>query len=86
MHAIVHKGLRRFRDASNAYNSRDKYGSNGPSKSSYVRQDSDGRQKSKNLSFGGITKSTDVNVYRTERSSSDVELVDRDRLPSNTEI
>jgi hypothetical protein len=29
------------------------------------------------LPFGVISKSTDVNIYRTERSDSDVELVDR---------
>lgn len=70
MHAIFHKFLRRFRDVS-SYASKGHYGDN--SKGSYIRQHSGKRQNS--LPFGAIKKSTDVNVYRTERSSSDVELV-----------
>jgi hypothetical protein len=70
MHALFHKFLRRFREAStNA--SKGQYGSN--SKGSYLRYNSDKRQGS--LPFGAIQKSTDVNIFRTERSSSDVELV-----------
>jgi hypothetical protein len=70
MHALFHKFLRRFREAStNA--SKGPYGSN--SKGSYLRYNSDKRKGS--LPFGAIQKSTDVNIFRTERSSSDVELV-----------
>lgn len=38
-----------------------------------MRHHSDKRTNS--LPFGAIKKSTDVNIFRTERSSSDVELV-----------
>jgi hypothetical protein len=71
MHALFHKFLKRFREAS-TYASRGQYGT-GNSKGSYLRYNSDKRQNS--LPFGAIKKSTDVNVFRTERSSSDVELV-----------
>ncbi|KAH7070385.1 hypothetical protein BKA63DRAFT_420316 [Paraphoma chrysanthemicola] len=68
MHALFHKFLRRFRDGST-------FGSKGDglSKGSYMRHHSSKRQNS--LPFGSIKKSTDVNIFRTERSSSDVELV-----------
>ncbi|KAH8704615.1 heterokaryon incompatibility protein-domain-containing protein [Phaeosphaeriaceae sp. PMI808] len=69
MHAIFHKFLRRFRESS-TYASKGQYGDSS-SKGSYFRQPSDKRQNS--LQFGGIKKSTDVNVFRTERSSSDVD-------------
>ena len=71
MHALFHKFLRRFRDSS-TYASKGQY-SDHPSKGSYIRQLSSKRQNS--LPFGTIQKSTDVKIYRTERSSSDVELV-----------
>jgi hypothetical protein len=71
MHAIFHKFLRRFRDAS-TYASKGQYGESN-SKGSYMRHHSDKRQNS--MPFGAIKKSTDVNIFRTERSSSDVELV-----------
>lgn len=71
MHALFHKFLRRFRDSS-TYNSRG-YTGEGPSKGSYMRHDSDKRTNS--LPFGAIKKSTNVDITRTERSSSDVELV-----------
>jgi hypothetical protein len=70
MHALFHKFLRRFRESSS-------FGSKGDgvSKGSYMRHHSSKRQNS--LPFGSIKKSTDVNIYRTERSSSDVELVNQ---------
>jgi hypothetical protein len=76
MHAILHKALRRFRDVS-SYASKGHYDSNGPGKGSYFRHKHDRHQMSGSLPFGVISKSTDVNIYRTERSDSDVELVDR---------
>ena len=80
MHAIAHKMLRRVRNvtgygSSSQYVSKGQYGSNGPSKGSYIRQASSGREPSGPLSLGTITKSTNVDIYRTERSGSDVELV-----------
>lgn len=72
MHALFHKLFRRFRDAST-------YASKGPyandSKGSYLRHHSSGRQRQNSIPLGAIKKSTDVNIFRTERSSSDVELV-----------
>jgi hypothetical protein len=80
MHAIAHKVLRRARDVS-GYGSKTQYGDSQPSKGSYLRHASSGRELSRQQSkgsipFGAIKKSTDVNIYRTERSDSDVELVD----------
>lgn len=72
LHAIFHKALRIVRGAS-SYASRGQYGSEGPSKGSYLRHNTDQRKNS--IPFGAIKKATDVTIYRTERSSSDVELV-----------
>jgi hypothetical protein len=72
MHALFHKFLRRFREAS-TYASKGGQYSTGNSKGSYLRYNSDKRQNS--VPFGGIKKSTDVDIFRTERSDSDVELV-----------
>ncbi|KAJ4296418.1 hypothetical protein N0V90_006463 [Kalmusia sp. IMI 367209] len=74
IHAIFHKALRRFRNTS-TYASKGQYGSDGPGKGSYLRYNSGRDQKSQSLPFGVISKSTDVNIYRTERSDSDIELV-----------
>jgi hypothetical protein len=76
MHAILHRALRRFCDVSRCA-SKDHHGNDGLGKDSYLRHNPDKQQKSGSLRFGVITKSTDVDVYRTERSDSDVELVDR---------
>lgn len=73
LHAIFHKMLRKVRGIS-TYGSRGQYGSEGPSKGSYLRHNTDQRKNS--IPFGAIKKATDVTIYRTERSSSDVELVD----------
>ncbi|KAF2128980.1 hypothetical protein P153DRAFT_29294 [Dothidotthia symphoricarpi CBS 119687] len=73
MHAIMHKALRRIRGGSSTYASKGQH--DVPSRGSYLRHNSDRRQDS--LPFGTIQKSTDVNIYRSERSSSDVELVGR---------
>ncbi|KAH7351486.1 hypothetical protein BKA66DRAFT_516285 [Pyrenochaeta sp. MPI-SDFR-AT-0127] len=76
LHAIFHKVLRQFRDAG-TYASKGPYGSKGqydlPSKGSYLRHSPGDSHKS--LPFGSIQKSTNVDIYRTERSSSDIELV-----------
>lgn len=72
IHAIFHKALRKVRGIS-TYGSRGQYGSDGPSKGSYLRHNTDQRMNS--IPFGAIRKATDVTVCRTERSSSDVELV-----------
>lgn len=73
MHAIFHKFLRNFRDGS-TYAS-NPYGHN-PSKGSYFRHDSD-KRSNLTVPFGGIKKSTKVDITRTSRSNSDddVELV-----------
>jgi hypothetical protein len=80
MHAIAHKMLRRVRNATgygkSQYGSKGQYGSSGPSKGSYIRQTSGGREPKGPMNLGSITKSTNVDIYRTERSGSDVELVD----------
>jgi hypothetical protein len=78
MRSILHKASRRFRDMS-SYASKGHYGHDGLGKGSYLRHDSEQQQKSRSgsLPFGVISKSTDVNIYHTERSDSDVELVDR---------
>ncbi|KAF1842849.1 uncharacterized protein K460DRAFT_290030 [Cucurbitaria berberidis CBS 394.84] len=79
IHAIIHKMLRSVRGNSN-YASKGHYGSKGgqydlPSKGSYLRQTSGKGERQGSLPFGKIQKSTDVTIYRTERSSSDIELV-----------
>lgn len=66
LHAIFHKMLRKVRGIST-------YSSEGPSKGSYLRHNTD--QRINSMPFGAIKKATDVTIYRTERSSSDVELV-----------
>jgi hypothetical protein len=71
MHALFHKFLRRFRESS-TYASKVNYAD---SKGSYIRHHSSGRQRQNSVPLGAIKKSTDVNIFRTERSSSDVELV-----------
>ncbi|KAJ4382421.1 hypothetical protein N0V86_002756 [Didymella sp. IMI 355093] len=76
LHAIFHKILRKVRGIG-TYASRTKYGSDGPSKGSYLRHNTDQRKNS--IPFGAIKKATDVTIFRTERSSSDVELVDNRR-------
>ena len=82
IHAIFHKALRSVRGVS-TYASRGPYGSEDPSKGSYLRHNNaDSRKNS--VPFGTIRKATDVTIMRTERSrsSSDVELVDTKRLSS----
>ncbi|CAG5181751.1 uncharacterized protein ALTATR162_LOCUS9816 [Alternaria atra] len=78
MRSILHKTSRRFRDIS-SYASKGHYDRDGLGKGSYLRHDSEQQQRSRSgsLPFGVISKSTDVNIYYTERSDSDVELVDR---------
>ncbi|KAF3031821.1 hypothetical protein E8E12_002329 [Didymella heteroderae] len=76
LHAIFHKMLRKVRGIS-TYASRGQYGSERPSKGSYLRHNTD--QHKNLIPFGAIKKATDVTIYRTERSSSDVELVDNRR-------
>lgn len=71
MHAMLHKFLRRFRESS-TYASKG-YVGEGNSKGSYMRHHSD--KKTNSVPFGAIKKSTNVDIFRTERSSSDVELV-----------
>ena len=71
MHALFHKLFRSFRESS-TYASKEKYGS---SKGSYFRHHDSSGQRQNSLPLGAIKKSTDVNIFRTERSSSDVELV-----------
>ena len=54
--------------------------SSGAGKGSYIRSPDKPAKSSGSLPFGVITKSMDVEIYRTdrsERSESDVELVDR---------
>ena len=75
-HAIFHKALRKVRGIS-TYASRGQYGSEGPSKGSHLRHNTGQRKNS--IPFGAIKKATDVTIYRTERSSSDVELMDNRR-------
>jgi hypothetical protein len=74
MPAILQKTFGRIRDVS-SYASKSQYGSYGPGGGSYLRHDSDRHQKFGNFPFGVISKSTDVNIYCTEQSGSDVELV-----------
>ncbi len=74
MHAIFHKMLRKVRGIS-SYASRVHGTSEEPSKGSYLRYNTDSRKNS--VPFGAIRKATDVTIYRTERSGSDVELVDK---------
>lgn len=86
MHAIAHKVLRRARNVT-GYGSKAQYGNSQASKGSYIRHASSGRELSRQQSkssipFGTIKKSTDVNIYHTERSDSDVELVDHQVKPS----
>jgi len=78
IHAIFHKALRGVRGIS-TYGSRGPYGSDEPSKGSYLRHND---QRKSSVPFGTIRKATDVTIMRTERSrtSSDVELVDTKRL------
>jgi hypothetical protein len=78
IHAIFHKALRRFRDVT-GYSNKDSlgYGGEGQGKGSYLRQKSERRQKSGSLPFGVISKSTEVDIYHTGRSESDVELVNQ---------
>ncbi|KAH3947468.1 hypothetical protein HBH98_190910 [Parastagonospora nodorum] len=73
MHALFHKMFRQFRESS-TYASKEKYGSSS-NKGSYLRHHDGSRQRQNSLPLGAIKKSTDVNIFRTERSSSDVELV-----------
>lgn len=74
MHAIVRKALRRFRAVS-SYASKGQYGSDDRGKGSYLRHGSGWDQKPDAIPFGAISKSTDVNIYHTERSDSDIGLV-----------
>jgi hypothetical protein len=78
MRSILHKASRCFRDTSKSH-----YDHDGLGKGSYLRHDSEQqrRTRSGSLPFGVISKSTDVNIYHTERCDSDVELVNR---PSGT--
>lgn len=49
-------------------------------KSSYFNRSKRPGDSGSNQTFGGISKSTEVNVYSTKRSeASDIELVDRPR-------
>lgn len=73
--SIFHKGWNRIRGV-NTQASRSNYGSDGLGKGSYLRQSSGRGKRSGSLPFGVISKSVDVDVYRTQRSDSDIELVD----------
>lgn len=75
MPAILHKVFRRVRDVSN-YGSRDQYRNYGPGNGSYLRRNSDWHPKSSSHHIGVICKATEVDICRTERSNSDVELVE----------
>lgn len=74
MHAILHKASRRFRNIS-GYASKGHYDSDGPGKGLYLRYNSNWHQKSGSLPFGVISKSTNVNIYCTKHSGSDIKLV-----------
>jgi hypothetical protein len=74
MHGILHKALRRFRDMS-SYASKGQYGSDASGKGSYFRNNSNRHQKFGSLPIGVISKSTDVNIYHTKRTDSDIELL-----------
>jgi len=53
-------------------------------KSSYFNRSKRPENSGSNQPFGGISKSTEVNVYHTKRSdASDVELVDRPPYPKD---
>ncbi|KAH6616461.1 hypothetical protein C7974DRAFT_318940 [Boeremia exigua] len=71
LHALFHKALRKVRGLS-THTSSDE-----PSKGSYLRYNTNQRKSS--MPFGAIRKATDVTIYRTERSGSDLELVDNRR-------
>ncbi|KAJ4358755.1 uncharacterized protein N0V89_003339 [Didymosphaeria variabile] len=73
--SIFHRGLRKVRGVSTQA-SRNHYNSDGLGKGSYLRQGSSRDQRSGSLPFGVISKSVNVDVYRTQRSDSDIELVD----------
>lgn len=75
MHAILRRASRRFGDVS-GYPSKGQV-SNGLGKDSYVHHNSNPQQKPSSLPLGAISKSVHVKIYRTERSDSDVELVER---------
>ncbi|KAF2116965.1 hypothetical protein BDV96DRAFT_490166 [Lophiotrema nucula] len=71
---FFHRVMRRIRgETGSTYASRGQYGSEGPGKGYLRHNNSNGRSGS--LPFGVISKSTNVDIYRTDRSSSDVELV-----------
>jgi hypothetical protein len=73
--SIFHRALRKVRGISTQA-SRSNYASDNPSKSGYLRHGSSQDRKSGGLPFVVISKSTQVDIYRTERSDSDIELVD----------
>lgn len=76
MHSIAQRIFGRFREISGYGSSKEKYGSSGPGKGSYIRHESDDKHhKNESLPFGVISKSMDVSVFRTQRSESDIELV-----------
>lgn len=71
----IHAALSRLSSPSDAANST---GYDRSDKSSYFNRSKGLENSGSNQTFSGISKSTEVNVYRTERSdASDVELVDR---------
>ncbi|KFZ04101.1 hypothetical protein V502_10407 [Pseudogymnoascus sp. VKM F-4520 (FW-2644)] len=71
----IHAALSRLSSPSDTANST---GYDRSDKSSYFNRSKGLENSGSNETFSGISKSTEVNVYRTERSdASDVELVDR---------
>ncbi|KAF9733482.1 CFEM domain-containing protein [Paraphaeosphaeria minitans] len=72
---IFHKAFNRVRGV-NTETSRNNYGSDGLGKGSYLRQGSGRDLRPGSLPFGVISKSVDVDVHRSQRSDSDIELVD----------
>ncbi|KAL5382561.1 hypothetical protein DPSP01_006401 [Paraphaeosphaeria sporulosa] len=74
--SIFHKGFNKVRGVSTEASGNNYGSSGGLGRGSYLRQGSGRDQKSGSLPFGVISKSVDVDVYRTQRSDSDIELVD----------
>ena len=65
LHAIFHKLLRKVRGIS-TYGSRGQYGSEGPSKRSYLHHNTDQRKNS--IPSGAIKMATDVTIERNDRA------------------
>lgn len=71
----IHAVFSRMRSSSDTG---DSTGYDRSDKSSYFNRSKRSENSGSNQNFGGISKSTEVNVYSTERAdASDVELVDR---------